>query len=140
MPRRRSHRGDLAAAASLATRSLALGVAAPQVIAHRLTRIALAGARPTAEDHRESVLMVSEKLQAFQTGWQAMWMEALAQQAHAAQAWWLAPMQGPMAWMTLATRTASPAAIVRMLDAGLAPVHDKAVANARRLSRRRPRG
>ena len=137
MTRRRTLRRDVVSAASLAARSLAISTAAPQVIAHRLSRMALAGANPTAADRRESMQMVTEKMQAFHSGWGAIWTEALAQQASLTQALWMAPWQGPSAWVALATRSVSSTDLVRLIDAGLTPVHDTAVANAKRLSRRR---
>jgi hypothetical protein len=95
----------------LATQAMELTLATPQVMAHRLTRMAMAGPLPSARDQREFNLMGQEKVQAFQQSWAAMWMQALA-----------TPMQ--------------PA---KVLAAGMAPVHTKAVANARRLGKAKPR-
>jgi hypothetical protein len=95
----------------LATQAMELSLATPQVMAHRLTRMAMAGPVPSARDQREFSLMGQEKVQAFQQSWVAMWMQAL-----------ITPLQ--------------PA---KVLAAGMAPVHTKALANARRLSKRKPR-
>ena len=120
MPRRRP------SAARSSRQALELAVAVPQVIAHRLTRLALAGPMPNARDRREFYAMGQEKVHAFWQSWFAMgW--ALTQ---AMQEAWIAMLQGMR---------------VPLLDAhailshGLAPVHRKAVANARRLARTRLR-
>lgn len=56
-----------------------LAVAVPQVIAHRLTRLALAGPAPSARDRREFQRMGVEKAAAFAESWNAM-----ARQTHEA--------------------------------------------------------
>jgi len=107
---------------SFARQATELAVAVPQVMAHRLTRLALAGPLPNARDRREFYAMGQEKVHAFWQSWFAMgWaMVEAMQQA------WIAALQG---------------ARVPLLDAqgilsrGLAPVHRKATANARRLAR-----
>ena len=50
-------------AALVARQATDLAVAAPQVVAHRLTRMAMAGANPSARDRREFTRMVSENRQ-----------------------------------------------------------------------------
>src|SRR5512146_2241790 len=50
--------------------------AAPQVIAHRLARMAAAGPILTERDHKEFSLMGTEKLSAFTESWVAMWTHA----------------------------------------------------------------
>lgn len=107
-----------------------LAVAAPQVVAQRLFRMAAAGASPSASDQREMRLMGDEKLQAFQQSWMAMWSQAWRSQAslvHGLMTGGLAPWAGG--------RGAADAA-ARVLSAGVAPIHGKAVANARRLARK----
>lgn len=106
-----------------------LGLAAPQVVAHRLARMAAAGTTPSARDRREFTGMVLEKQTAFAQGWMAMWVEA----ALAQQRFVLACLSGTP-WS--ATQARAGADWERMLSRGLAPVRRKAVANARRLSRR----
>ena len=118
MPNRRRPSSRLARQAS------ELALAVPQVVGHRLTRLALAGPMPNARDRREFYTMGQEKVHAFWQSWFAMgWaMVEAMQQA------WIAMLQG---------------ARVPMLDAqgilsrGLAPVHRRATANARRLARLR---
>jgi hypothetical protein len=134
MPRQSSRRS-----CSLAQHSLDLSLAAPQVIAHRFARMALAGAAPTPHDLAEFQRMGTEKLTAFGAAWQAMGLAAARAQQSYLQAltrslltpWWLAPPDlGALA------RHAN-AAAVDVLAAGIAPIRHKAVGNARRLARRR---
>lgn len=115
---------------TLARKSLELSLAAPQVVAHRLSRMATAGANPSARDRQEFWNMGAEKVVAFQQSWLGMASTlAQAQWRAAASMWLLRPPASPLAE---AGRVAS-----RVLSAGLTPIHAKAVANARRLSRRR---
>ena len=122
---------------SLAWKAAELAVAVPQVVAHRVTRMALAGPKLSPRDRKEFERMVAEKNAAFAASWTAMaWQAALAQQTLAASmmASFLAAGRG---------RRPSPAASAMqwqraaagVLGKGLAPVHRKAVANARRLAK-----
>jgi hypothetical protein len=106
----------------LARQASELALAVPQVMAHRLTRMALAGPVPNARDRREFHAMGQEKVHAFWQSWFAMgWaMVEAMQQA------WIAALQG--ARVPLIDTHA-------ILSHGLAPVHRKATANARRLAR-----
>ena len=91
--------------------SIELGFAVPQVIAHRLARM------DPLELHR----MGSEKVFAFSEAWLAMAAQAFLEQQRLALS--LAqPLWFP--WARIAAR-------------GVAPIHRRAVANARRLRRRR---
>jgi len=118
----------------LARKSLELGIAAPIVMAHRLTRIAMAGQAPSTRDRREFDRMVKEKQVAFRDSWNAMAMQAFrAQHAFSVSllsSFWMPPRGGAKSVATRLHRDA-----LGILDKGLAPVHRKAVANARRLSR-----
>lgn len=108
----------------LARQATELAVAVPQVVAHRLTRMALAGANPSARDRREFHGMGAEKLTAFWQSWFAMGWAML----EASQLAWVALLQGSRV----------PAIDVhRILARGLAPVHRRATSNARRLARTR---
>ena len=106
----------------LARQASELAIAVPQVVAHRLTRMALAGPWPNARDQREFHGMGQEKVHAFWQSWFAMGWAMV----EATQKAWLAMLQG---------------ARVPLLDVhhvmarGMAPVHRKATANARRLAR-----
>ena len=112
-----------------------LAWAAPQVIAHRLLRMATAGPRPSARDQREFVLMGAEKMAAFYESWTAMTFEALRQQ----QVWWVAAwrtMAWPWSWPPTGSTRQRHRALQRIAAHGLAPVHRRALANAKRLGRR----
>jgi len=123
-------------AQSLVTKTAQLALAAPQVVAHRMARMATAGAQPSPRDRREFHRMGAEKAAAFTESWQAMALHAVqVQQALAAS--WLQAAWSPSAFARLpATATAQlQNAALGVLSKGLAPVHRKATANAKRLSR-----
>jgi hypothetical protein len=63
-------------AGSLAAQTIALGIAAPQVAAHRVARMAMAGASPSARDRKEFHRMGTEKMIALNEAWSAMAFEA----------------------------------------------------------------
>ena len=126
---------------SLSAKTTELALAVPQVVAHRLLRMAHAGPHLSARDRKEFARMVAEKNEAFGEAWQAMAAHgARAQQAFGASLFdsFLAIARG---------RRPSPARSVAQLQhaafgvlgKGLAPVHRKAVANAKRLARTRLR-
>ena len=105
----------------LARQATELAFAVPQVVNHRLTRMALAGPFPNARDRREFYTMGQEKVHAFWQSWFAMGWAML----EAVQQAWLAVLQGarvPMLDMQA------------ILSRGLGPVHRRATANARRLA------
>lgn len=120
-------------------KSSELGMAVPQVVAHRLTRLAMAGPVMSSRDKAEFELMWAEKNQAFAQSWLAMTAQALrAQQALALT--WTAALFNPLALSrglrSHPGQTANPfSSGMSILNAGLEPVHRKAVANARRLRR-----
>lgn len=120
-----------------------LSLAAPQVIAHRLGRMASSGPLPSAEDQREFVGMVVEKPMAFAQGWQAM----LSAGAQAQHDWWTSwsralmdPTAHPPAQAVQLIHDAGQHGLhagLDMLSQGLDPIERKAAANAKRLARRR---
>lgn len=106
----------------LASQAAELAIAVPQVVAHRLTRMALAGPFPNARDQREFHGMGQEKVIAFYQSWFAMgW--AMVQ---ALQQSWISMLQGVRVPLIDANL---------ILSKGLRPVHRRATANARRLGR-----
>ena len=124
-------------AATLAIQATELAVAAPLVVAHRLSRLALAGGMPARRDHRELTLMGAEKVAAFHESWNAMFSQSIRiQQDIVASTWrsfwfpWL--YAGSIAALP---KVDLPHAALRILSKGIAPVHRRAVANAKRLSR-----
>lgn len=112
---------------STSSKLVELGLAAPQVVAHRLTRMALAGPVLSARDRREFTGMVTEKQLAFAHSWLAMWGELVAQQ----QALGLSLLTGTFAGRHPAGSAAR--SLSRIVGAGMDPVHRMAVGNAKRL-------
>src|SRR5688572_8756289 len=105
---------------SLAVQTMELGVAVPQVIAHRVARMVIAGASPSARDRKELRRMGTEKVAAVNEAWTAMAFEAFRQSL------WLP-------WVFLnrrqsASRQLSNAAL-GIFGKGMAPVRRRAVAN-----------
>jgi hypothetical protein len=121
----------------IATNSVELAFAVPQVLAHRMARMALAGPLPSLRDRKEFMLMGTEKVAAFYESWMAMWLAAVRANA--------ALFASPLLWWSTTTAPAalgfrmSPARAHRtaltILGSGVAPVHRRAVANAKRLRR-----
>lgn len=110
--------------ARLSRQASELAIAVPQVIAHRLTRLALAGPVPNARDRREFYTMGQEKVHAFWQSWFAMGWAMM----EAVQKGWIAALQGARVPLVDTHR---------ILSRGMAPVHRKATANARRLAKLR---
>ena len=120
----------------LARQAAELAVAVPQVIVHRLTRLALAGPAPSARDRREFRRMGAEKAAAFAESWNAMAQQAL--EATPALALSCLRAFGSPARAKASAQSATRQvgrAVAAIVQAGLAPVHRRAVANAKRLSR-----
>jgi hypothetical protein len=106
----------------LSRQTAELALAVPQVVTHRMLRMAMAGPLPNARDRREFQAMGREKVNAFWQSWFAMGWAVT-------QAW----QQGCMAMLQ-----GAPVALLDVggvLSKGLAPVHRQATANARRLAR-----
>lgn len=122
---------------STAARAAELAFAAPQVVAHRMLRIAAAGSTPTARDRRELQRMVSEKQAAFGEAWLAMAARSMRANQELAfslafSAWspWLGGRRATNAWAKRLGRDN-----LAVWGEGLSPVHRRAVANAKRLGR-----
>ena len=127
--------------ASLARQSAELASAVPQVVAHRVARMALAGAAPSERDRKEFQRMVDEKNAAFGESWNAMAQQALrVQQALAASlvsSFWQVSMGRQASGGTVVAQLQKKAVsgAMSVLGHGMAPVHRRAVANAKRLSK-----
>ena len=130
-------------------------VAAPQVIAHRTARMAAAGSSPSARDRKEFTRMSQEKIDAF--GESLFAMAAPMFKMHqefallAMRQWWstwanpallagASPERIAKAHATFMRKLAAGAtskqiqdSFSRMVGKGLAPVHKRATANAKRL-------
>lgn len=119
---------------SLPTLATEVAYAAPQVIAHRLTRMALAGANPSARDQREFYRMGTEKVEAFYESWNAMLLQTLEINQRLLFSFWFP-------WAASASSN-SPVeqleqAATQILTSGIKPVHKRAVSNAKRLNKTR---
>jgi len=121
---------------SLARKTAELAFATPQVMAHRLTRMALSGYPLSDRDRKEFTRMIAEKHAAFQESWTAMFMQtALANQALAASFFRSFLTMPPGKRLSVAKSAAQiHRATLGVLNKGLSPVHRKAVANAKRLT------
>jgi hypothetical protein len=122
---------------SVATQSAELAVAVPQVVAHRVIRMAMSGPTLSERDRKEFELMVDEKKTAFAEAWQAMALQSVrANQALATslfRSFWSPSLKGKPSPGKVAAQVQS--AALGVFGKGLAPIHRKAVANARRLAR-----
>lgn len=116
--------------------------ATPQVMAHRLSRMALAGPSPSKRDRREFTTMGTEKIAAIAQSSNAMALEALRfHQELAGQFWkaawtlWCVPgrQSALPQWLTDSRRLEAEA--LDILGKGLTPIRRRAVSNARRLNR-----
>jgi hypothetical protein len=133
----------------LAMQSLELAFAVPQVIAHRSARMLAAGARPTIDDQQEIFRMGSEKFEAFTEAWTAMSLQAVNANQRLMLAmlrsWWTPWIRLPFSPLSVTRRSTRAAqrrlqhAGIGLLSAAVAPVHRRAIANAKRLQRRRSR-
>lgn len=122
---------------SLATKAAELAVAVPQVVAHRITRMALSGPKLSLRDRKEFERMVAEKNDAFGESWKAMAAQAALAQRQLAASFFRSFLSVARGRQPSATASASQLhkAALGVLGKGFAPVHRKAVANARRLAR-----
>jgi len=118
---------------SLAAQTIDLGFAVPQVIAHRVARIMLAGGSPSARDRRELHRMGTEKILAANEAWSAMAIQTVLENQKLAlsfmQSLWFPWVRRQSAALQLSN------AALDVLGKGMAPVRRRAVANARRLGR-----
>jgi hypothetical protein len=122
---------------SIAVKAAQLSVAVPQVVAHRVTRMAIAGTPVSARDRKEFKRMVDEKKAAFTEAAVAM----AEQTVRANQALALSMLRS--FGLPSLRRGPSPVALAAQLQGaglgvlakGIAPVHRKAVANAKRLAK-----
>ncbi len=115
-------------------------MAVPQVAAHRVTRMALAGPALSDRDRKEFQMMVNEKHAAFAQAWKDVAMHAFrANQALMASM--LRSFFTPFSYRRRPSAASAAAqvqnAAMGVLGKGLAPVHRKAVLNARRLAKTR---
>jgi hypothetical protein len=112
-----------------------LGVAAPQVIAHRIARMMIAGGSPSAHDRAELHRMGTEKVAALAEAWNAMAVQAVVENQKLAlsfmQSFWFP-------WLRPSSRSVSRQlsnATLGILGKGIAPIRRRAVSNVKRLRR-----
>ena len=143
-----SSRRSNSSAQSLAAKSLELSWAAPQVVAQRVSRMMTAGPSPSARDQQEFYRMGNEKVVAFYESWMGMWTQACTSYWQAAASMVATPelltptASNPFAAFGVGKATKRIVkqqvhAVTDVLNAGITPVHAKAVSNAKRLSRTR---
>jgi hypothetical protein len=126
---------------SLIVKSMELGLSVPEVIAHRVTRMSLAGPKLSDRDRKEFRMMVNEKHAAFAQAWIDMAIYACrANQAFTTSMlrFFFAPFiyRRPSAGSVAAhVQNAG----IGVLGKGLAPIHRKVVSNARRLAKTKVR-
>lgn len=122
---------------SIALKSMEIAIAAPQVVAHRVTRMALSGNKLSDRDRREFQLMLQEKHAAFGQAWSGMALHTFrANQALIASL--MRSLVSPFSRGTPSVAAASlqfQNAALGAWGKGLAPIHRKAVSNARRLAK-----
>jgi hypothetical protein len=122
---------------SLAVKSMELAMTVPPVVAHRVTRMALAGPKLSDRDRKEFQMMVNEKRAAFAQAWGDMAIQAF----RANQALTASMLRSFFTPFTYKKPSAASVAVqvqnaaIGVLGKGLAPVHRKAVSNARRLAK-----
>ena len=114
-----------------------LALTAPQVFAHRVTRMALAGPKLSSRDRKEFQIMVNEKHAVFAQAWSDMAMHAFRTNQAFTESM-LRFFFTPLAYKKPSGASAAVQvqnAAIGVLHKGLAPIHRKAVSNARRLAK-----
>ena len=130
------NRRTSAKARTLATQANQLALAVPQVVVHRLTRMAMAGAAPSAADRKEFHQMSAEKVAALGESLNAMAVQAMLAQQRAALSLTLACWSpSPRSAQRLAGHWTD--AALEVIGAGVTPFQRRATANAKRLGGRR---
>lgn len=132
-------------AARLGAQAHELMIATPQVVAHRVGRMAMAGPRPSLKDQREFERMSAEKLAAFGEAWQAMTLQMLKSNQQFALSMLRSSWPGSISQRGRSRTGLAQAlsqwqgAALDVLAQGVGPVHRRAVANAKRLCRLKSR-
>lgn len=121
---------------SISTQSAELAEAVPQVILNRISKMASAGPQPSLEDITEFNRMWSEKILAAAESWSEISRESIRYQKQVLDSttgFWSRPWMLPQA-LFASSMTYGPDATRRLIQKGLEPVHQMAVANAERLN------
>jgi hypothetical protein len=116
----------------LATQAMELSLAVPEVVAYRVARMALAGSSPSRADREEFFRMGAEKVSAFYESWNAIFLAACRANVQCLSFWpaWSSVWPGP-GRRTLSTKLQR--AALDIMASGIAPVHRRAMGNAKRL-------
>lgn len=124
---------------ALAQKVFELGLATPQVMAHRITRMLGTGPNISTRDRKEFMLMHTEKVGASYQCWMAMWLQGVRAQSRFMASLFMTPPVSTAAATKRFNRQLSSnlAGVTDVVNAGLKPLHAKAVSNSRRLSRKR---
>ena len=112
-----------------------LGLAVPEVVVHRVARMALAGASPSRRDRAEFHRMSTEKVSAFYESWNAMFFAAYRANVDFLSSFLASPMSSASWHRTMGAQAQR--AALDILASGVAPIHRRAVSNAKRLRRSR---
>lgn len=123
---------------NLAARSAEMMTASAEVVVRRSAQISRMGHSPSAKDRSELVGMVTEKVAATQQSAAAMFFTASSTATHAwLNPWWsYTGFGGRKGAASTAAVTESAA---RILTAGMQPYRQRAMSNAKRLRKRRPK-
>ena len=128
-------------AKSAMLKSIEIAYAVPQIIAHRVSRMALAGPVPSTRDRKEFQLMGTEKLAAVLESWSAMAL-ATGFILHAVAIKNMASLTAPWSFtepdLQPTTDQLSIAAI-SIFSKGVTPIHRRVMANAKRFGYMRRR-
>jgi hypothetical protein len=109
-----------------------LGLAVPEVVGQRIMRMALAGSSPSKADRDEFSRMSTEKVSAFYESWNAIFLAAWRANLQCLASW----TAWPSVWLVAGRRSHSTTlqrAVLDIVASGMAPVHRRAVGNAKRL-------
>jgi len=109
-----------------------LGLAVPEVVGYRIMRMALAGSSPSKADRDEFSRMSTEKVAAFYESWNAIFLAAWRANLQYVASW----TAWPSVWLGVGRRSHSTRlqrAALDIVASGIAPVHRRAVGNAKRL-------
>lgn len=117
---------DPMAMVRLMRQTMEIAVAAPAVVALRMMRLAAWGVTPSSRHEREILRMGMEKTAAFSQSWWGMWEQTLQWQT---QMWMLA-LWAP----NTAMQRMSEPPVIRIVSAGVTPVHRAAMSNVKRLT------
>lgn len=115
----------------LALKTGEMMIASAQVISHRTSRMAAAGTPPSERDQREFHLMGQEKIEAAAESAQAMAVGIVRLQQQMGKLAFTRMLTGTRGSRPLVTSRT----VVQIVHKGLKPIHSRAVANAKRLTK-----